>query len=123
MCFLPFPVFLRTGQWKLTASAAHLDVCLRVADECRAKQKPMAFGILYDEVARKEWADMARKNAPGFDVNKACLKLDKVRPPGCGPKSVLPLVALCFVAGPPGTRGSRLGGAHKQAKRSQEVVA
>ena len=33
--------------------------------------------MVYDEIARKAWAEQARSGVPGFDVNSVCLGIDK----------------------------------------------
>ena len=64
-------------QWNLSSALAHYDICLRVAEEARTRGKPQWLGVKYDEVCRKEWAELARANVSGFDVNKVCLTMDK----------------------------------------------
>ena len=62
-----------TGQMNYTSAMVHFENCLRVGEEAKAKGSLIALAACYDSVARREWADMAAKGVPGFDINKlAC---------------------------------------------------
>ena len=64
------------GEWNWVSAKCHLDICLRIAESAKAKGKKPALGMVYDEVARRQWAELARSNC-GFDINRACLKIDE----------------------------------------------
>lgn len=65
------------GMWSLASSLTHIDICLRLAEEARARKLPLGFGILYDELCRKQWAEAARAGVAGFSVDTACLGIDR----------------------------------------------
>ena len=56
---------------------SHLDTCLRVGEEARARGKHVSLAITYDELARKTWAEHSKLGYPGFDVEVACQSIDK----------------------------------------------
>ena len=59
-----------TGQMPYTASVAHMEVVMQLALTARASQRATAIAVLYDEIARREWADHSA--GPGvFDVAAA----------------------------------------------------
>ena len=99
------------GQLKFPSAMAHLDNVLMLAEEARARYYRLqmcggarvqsrcvgrktspSIAILYDEAIRRQWADYAQNNIPGFDVNVAALSIDRevlrrlevVPPCGCG---------------------------------------
>ena len=55
---------------------AHLDNCLRVTHEGRARGFNPSLGIVYDDICRKTWAGMARSGLIGFDINAVSLGID-----------------------------------------------
>ena len=85
------------GQLSLTSAMAHLDNCLMIAEEARARRvtsashlvraridcvlvhrkAPQTIAAQYDEAIRRQWSDFAANNVPGFDVNKAALAIDR----------------------------------------------
>jgi hypothetical protein len=65
------------GQLQFSAALAHLDSCLRVADQARAGGRTPALASVYDEVVRKKWSQRTESCFPGFNVNAAALTFDK----------------------------------------------
>jgi len=55
----------------------HRDNVLQLLEECRAKGKPTAVALVYDELARKDWDRKAHSQLPGFNQDNAAWKLDK----------------------------------------------
>ena len=62
--------------WPLAFSMAHLDICLRVGEESRAKGKPQYLACVYDRLVRKKWSRLARACDPQFDLSQACKVID-----------------------------------------------
>ena len=62
------------GEWDMLSSQCHLDMCLRVGEQARARGKAASVGMTYDEVARRQWSELSRANT-GFDVNEASRKI------------------------------------------------
>ena len=48
-----------TGQMPITASMAHKEVVMQIALSARASGRSTAIAVLYDEIARREWADLS----------------------------------------------------------------
>ena len=65
------------GMWSLASSLTHLDLCLRVGEEGRAKGQPFVLASKYDELCRKQWAEAARAGVHGFSVDLMCLGIDR----------------------------------------------
>ena len=65
------------GMWSLAASLTHLDLCLRVGEEGRAKKQPFLLAMRYDEFCRKNWSELARAGVHGFNINLTCLGIDR----------------------------------------------
>ncbi|CAK0831509.1 unnamed protein product, partial [Prorocentrum cordatum] len=59
-----------TGQMPLTASMAHKEVAMQLALSARASGRTTAIAVLYDEIARREWADLSA-GLGTFDVAAA----------------------------------------------------
>jgi hypothetical protein len=55
----------------------HKDNVLRLAEECKAKNKSTALAMRYDETARKAWDERAYSGLDGFNQNHAAAKLDR----------------------------------------------
>ena len=66
-----------TGQLNYGSSQAHLEVCLRVADGSKANGRFHTLAVIYDELARKSFAEKTKVGAPDFNIDDACTKLDK----------------------------------------------
>ena len=45
----------------------YTDICMRVAEEARAKHKPTTTAAAYDRLLRRKMADMCLKGVAGFD--------------------------------------------------------
>ena len=45
------------AQWDYTASMAHKSIVMEVAAKAEAKKRRPWLGIIYDTLARKEWAE------------------------------------------------------------------
>ncbi|CAK0826970.1 unnamed protein product [Prorocentrum cordatum] len=58
------------GQMPLTASMAHKEVVMQLALSARASGRATAIAVLYDEIARREWADLSA-GLGAFDVAAA----------------------------------------------------
>ena len=84
-----------TDSWKLSAAMTHMDNCLRVSEESRGRGGPghlgllpccfcqpflvlswPVLGIIYDEIARRNWAEQSRAGVPDFNVDLVCLGFD-----------------------------------------------
>ena len=65
-------------QLSYTAALAHKDICMKVALQAPLGSKPRraALGVIYDEVARKAWAERAAAGEHNFDVCRAAQLLD-----------------------------------------------
>jgi len=59
-----------TSQMPLTASMAHKEVVMQLALSARASGRTTAIAVLYDEIARREWADLSA-GLGAFDVAAA----------------------------------------------------
>ena len=60
--------------WKFHASQAHLKVCLKIAATAATEKRRSFLAMLYDEIARKEWAEKAtRGTANVFTCCAACV--------------------------------------------------
>ena len=46
-----------TGQLPLHLALAHADNVMRICDEGKAKGRPLFLGVIYDQLARRKWAD------------------------------------------------------------------
>ena len=66
-----------TGQWALASCLTHFDLCLRIGEEARTRKLPPYLAVVYDDMCRRQWAEMSRAGVDGFDVNVACLSIDK----------------------------------------------
>ena len=64
------------GMLPMTSSLAHLDLCLRLAEEAQARGLPMAISQRYDEAARRHWAESTRASVAGFSAKIAALAID-----------------------------------------------
>ena len=64
-----------TGQMAYAASMAHKEVVMQLALSARSNQRTAAIAVLYDELARRQWADLAA-GQDGFDAAKAALSQD-----------------------------------------------
>jgi hypothetical protein len=65
------------GCYDYNALLKHQDNVLRLAEECRAKGKPTAVALVYDELARRECDKRVHSGLMGYDQNKALKKLDR----------------------------------------------
>ena len=65
-----------TGQMSLAAAYAHKEVCLGVAFRAHIDGRTHKLGVVYDEVARRSWAQRASSEEAGFLVNRAAGQLD-----------------------------------------------
>ena len=63
-----------TKQLSFDAAMAHKEVCLQVASRAQLKHRRHILAVLYDDVCRKEWSELAY--AGSLDVTKAAMKLD-----------------------------------------------
>ncbi|CAK0791693.1 unnamed protein product, partial [Prorocentrum cordatum] len=59
-----------TGQMPLAASMSHKEVVMQLALSARACGRTTAIAVLYDEIARREWADLSA-GLGAFDVAAA----------------------------------------------------
>ena len=63
-----------TNQMTFAATVAHKDICLQVAARAHLKQGRRHFlGVLYDQVCRKEWSEIAYASS-SFNVSDAATK-------------------------------------------------
>ena len=62
-------------QWDLHASMAHKDVVFQVAAQAPSKGRRQWLGIIYDELARRDWAERTFSGDSKLDVNVASLEL------------------------------------------------
>ena len=65
------------GLWSYTDALKHKDNCLRLSEEAKDKGKSATVGLVYDELARKRWAEYAYSGVEGFALGKACLAVDR----------------------------------------------
>ena len=84
-----------TGQLPLHFALAHADNVMRICDEGKAKGRPLFLGVIYDQLARRKWADkvlpctwfaflacmhcvlQTANNAPDFCLQTACTRVDR----------------------------------------------
>ena len=88
-----------TGQLPLHLALAHVDNVMRICDEGKAKGRPLFPGVIYDQLARRKWADnvlrflvhrhvvrvsclhtlclQTANNAPDFCLQTACTRVDR----------------------------------------------
>lgn len=64
-----------TRQITFAATVAHKDICLQVAARAQLKHRRHFLGVLYDEVCRKEWSELAYGGSSKFNVSEAATKL------------------------------------------------
>ena len=65
-----------TGQLPLHLAMAHADNVMRICDEGKAKGRPLFLGVIYDQLARRKWADKVppfRALARGSRFLLACI--------------------------------------------------
>jgi len=77
--------------WDYATARVHLKNCLRIASDAANGDRRHWLAQVYDELARKEWYERAKRGDAGSDVNvnplvidqdilkRACLKFDKLR--------------------------------------------
>ena len=65
------------GCYEHEALLEHKDNVLRLAEECRAKNKPTAVALVYDELARKAFDNKAHSDLSDFNQNREAKKLDR----------------------------------------------
>ncbi len=63
-------------QLSYPAAVAHKDICMRVALQAPLKDCRAALGVVYDEVARKSWAERKAVGEHNLDVCRAAQCLD-----------------------------------------------
>ena len=56
-----------TGMLPMHVGCTHADICMRVAEEARRKQKQSTTAAAYDELLQKKLADMCIKGVADFD--------------------------------------------------------
>jgi len=66
-----------TKQWNYASSQAHMEVCLRVGEGAKANGRFHSLAIIYDEVARRSFAEKVKAGVPDFDLDAASAVLDK----------------------------------------------
>ena len=63
-------------QLKYTSAMAHKVVCMKVAARADSKGRSQWLAVIYDRLARQQWAEMTYYNTDGFDVISVCLEVD-----------------------------------------------
>ena len=72
---MTFNQFLR--QMSIKAAMAHKSICLQVGAQAKYKSRTQALAMVYDEVARKSWAECAYNGVAGFQVEQTACVLDE----------------------------------------------
>jgi len=70
------PVAVCTGQLSWRSAAQHEEVIDRLFEDERAAGRNPLIALVYDEVARLEWARRASRSDPSFDLEVLTLKRD-----------------------------------------------
>ena len=65
------------GLLSYAAALKHKDNCRRLTEEARGKGLKGAVGLVYDHLARRQWADYSYNEVDGFDLEAACSDVDK----------------------------------------------
>ena len=66
-----------SGMWNFTSILAHEQICMQIAAEAELDNRQFWLAVIYDEMVREKWHDIAYSNRSDFDVNVASTKLDE----------------------------------------------
>ena len=123
------------GMWKYTSILAHEQNCMQIAVEAELdNNRQFWLAVIYDEMVRQKWHDLAYSNRSNFDVNIASTTIDEkvlasaqkefdaarrpqVAGKGGGKHDTLETKSVCFTCGEAGhrRRDCPLGNAGKDA--------
>jgi hypothetical protein len=70
------PAAVAAEQMTLATGMVHMDMCLRISEECRMKGEHAGIGIVYDELKRRSWAEKAKSRAT-FDIEQEARTYDE----------------------------------------------